>query len=50
MSWDDDELKINCLSYLTNSSKYTDPDEPLALQVDISTLSKPVKKIVRIRL
>ena len=34
------------MSYLTNSDKYTDPDEPLALQVDISTLSKPVKKIL----
>ena len=32
------------MSYLANSGKYTDPDEPLALQVDISTLSKPVKK------
>ena len=34
------------MRYLTNSGKYTDPDEPLALQVDISTLSKPVKKIL----
>ena len=34
------------MSYLTNSGKYTDPDEPLALQVDVSTLSKPVKKIL----
>ena len=40
----DEELNIKYLSYLTNSGKYTDPDEPLALQVDISTLSKPVKK------
>ena len=39
----DEELNIKYLSYLTNSGKYTDPDEPLALQVDISTLSKPVK-------
>ena len=42
----DEELNIKYLSYLTNSGKYTDPDEPLALQVDISTLSKPVKKIL----
>ena len=40
----DEDLNIKYLSYLTNSGKYTDPDEPLALQVDISTLSKPVKK------
>ena len=39
----DEELNIKYLSNLTNSGKYTDPDEPLALQVDISTLSKPVK-------
>ena len=33
------------LSYLTTSSgKYTDPEEPLALQIDISTLSKLVLK------
>ena len=31
------------MSYLTNSGKYKDPDEPLALQVDISILSRPVK-------
>ena len=42
----DEELNIKYLSYLTNSGKYTDPDEPLALQVDISTLSKPVKKFL----
>ena len=42
----DEELNIKYLSYLTNSGKYTDPDVPLALQVDISTLSKPVKKIL----
>ena len=40
----DEELNINYSSYLTNSGKYTDPDEPLALQVDISTLSKRVRK------
>ena len=34
----DEELNIKYLSYLTNSGKYTDPDEPLALQVDFSTL------------
>ena len=34
------------MSYLTNSGKYTDPDEPLALQLDISIFSKPVKKIL----
>ena len=39
----DEELNIKYLSYLTNSGKYTDPDEPLALQVDNSTPSKPVK-------
>ena len=39
----DEELNIKYLINLTNSGKYTDPDEPLALQVDISTLSKPVK-------
>ena len=39
---EEEELIIKYLSYLTNSGKYTDPDEPLALQVDISTLSKPV--------
>ena len=33
----DEELNIKYLSNLTNSGKYTDPDEPLALQVDIST-------------
>ena len=43
-SKEDEELNIKYLSYLENSGKYTDPDEPLALQVDISTLSKPVKK------
>ena len=42
----DEELNIKYLSYLTNSGKYTDPDEPLALQVDISTLSKPVKNFL----
>ena len=42
----DEELNIKYLSYPTNSFKYTDPDKPLALQVDISTLSKPVKKIL----
>ena len=35
----DEELNIKYLSYLTNFGKYTDPDEPLALQVDLSTLS-----------
>ena len=40
----DEELNIKYLSNLANSGKYTDPDEHLALQVDISTLSKPVKK------
>ena len=40
----DEELNVEYLSYLTNSGNYTDPDKPLALQVDISTLSKPVKK------
>ena len=39
----DEELNIKYLSYLTNSGKYTDPDEPLAL---VSTLSKPVKKVL----
>ena len=42
----DEELNIKYLSYLTNSGKYTDHDEPLALQVDISFLSKPVKKFL----
>ena len=42
----DEELNIKYLSYLTNSGKYTDPDEPLALQVDILTLSKPVKNFL----
>ena len=42
-SKEDEELKIKYLSYLTSSGKYTDPDEPLALQVYISTLSKRVK-------
>ena len=38
-SKEDEKLNIKYLSYLTNSGKYTDPDEPLALQVDTSTLS-----------
>ena len=42
----DEELNIKYLSYLTNSGKHTDLNEPPALQVDISTLSKPVKKIL----
>ena len=42
----DEELNIKYLSYVTNSGKYTDPDEPLALQADISTLSKPVKNFL----
>ena len=33
------------LSYFSNSGIYTDPDELLALQIDNSTVSKPVKKI-----
>ena len=41
-----EELNIKYLSYLTKSGKYTDPDEPLALQVEVSTLSKPVKKFL----
>ena len=45
-SKEDGELNINYLSYLKKSGKHTDPDEPLALQVDISTLSKPVKNIL----
>ena len=45
---EDEELNIKYLSYITNSGKYTDPDEPLALQVDFSTLSKPVKKFLYI--
>ena len=40
---EDEELIIKYLSYLTNSGKYTDPDEPLA---SYQTLSKPVKKIL----
>ena len=44
MSKEDEELKMKYLSYLTNSGKYTDPGEPLPLQIDISTLSKPAKK------
>ena len=42
----DEELNMKYLSYLTNSGKFTDPDEPLALQVDTSTLSKPVKNFL----
>ena len=34
------------MNYLTNPGKYTDPDEPIALQNYISTLSKPVKKFL----
>ena len=45
-SKEDEELIIKYLNYLTNSAEYTVPDEPLALQVDISTLSVPVKKIL----
>ena len=45
-SKEDEELIINYLNYLTNSGEYTDPDEPLALQVDVSTLSVPLKKIL----
>ena len=44
MSKEDEELKMKYLSYLANSGKYTDPGQPLALQIDISTLSKPAKK------
>ena len=39
----DEEPILKYLSYLTNFGKYKDPDEPLALQVDISTFSRPVK-------
>ena len=46
MSKEDEELNMKYLSYLTNSGKYTDPDEPLALQIDISTVSKPVKNFL----
>ena len=46
MSKADEELNINYLSYPTISGKYADPDEPLALQIDFSTLSKSVKKIL----
>ena len=44
MSKEDEELNINYLSYPTISSNYTNPDEPLALQFDFSTLSQSVKK------
>ena len=43
---EEEELNITYLSYLTNYGKYTDPDKLLALQVDISILSKPVKKFL----
>ena len=46
MSKEDEELDVKYLSYLTNSGKYTDPDESLALQIDISTLSNQLKKFV----
>ena len=46
MSKEDEELKMKYLSYLTNSGKYNDPGEPLPLQIDISTLSKPAKNFV----
>ena len=36
----------NSATSVTNSGNYTDRDEPLALRVDISTLSKPVKKFL----
>ena len=42
----DEKLYLKYLCYLTIFGKYTDPDQPLALQVDISTLSKPVKTIL----
>ena len=42
-----EELNKKYLSNLTNLGKYTDPDEPLALQIDISTLSKPVKNLCK---
>ena len=44
MSKEDEKLNMKYLSYLTNSGKHPDPEESLALQIDISTLSKPVKK------
>ena len=44
ISKEDVELKMKCVSYFTNSGKHTNLDELLALQIDISTLSKPVKK------
>ena len=46
MSKEDEEMSFNYLSYLTTSSKYMDPDKPLALQIDFSTLSKSVRKIL----
>ena len=42
---EDEELNMIYLSYPKKSGKNTDPDEPLAVQNDISTLSKSEEKI-----
>ena len=42
ISKEGEELNMKYSSYFTNSGNYTDPDEPLALQISFSTLSKPV--------
>ena len=47
LSKEDGELKMKYLSYRTNTGKCTHPDEHLALQIDISTLSKPVKNLFK---
>ena len=44
MSKEYEKLNMRYLEYLTNFGKYTDPEELLALQLDISISSKSVKK------
>ena len=45
MSKEYEKLNMRYLEYLTNFGKYTDPEELLALQLDILISSKSVKKI-----
>ena len=40
---EDEELNMRDWSYLTKFRKHTDPDEPLDVQTDISTLKSLVK-------